>query len=196
MAAAGVVLAGGRSVRMGRDKALLVLDGSSLLEWAVHVLEQTTGEVIVVGRGRPSGWDIPARFVPDDLPGAGPLGGLLTGLRVARRPFVAVVACDMPFLEAATLRALLRLAPGYDAVVPRVDGQAQPLHAVYARGIGPAVQARLTAGKGSLLGLLDGLRVRWVDDDEMQAAGTPLHSLVNVNDPDDWRRVTAGDRRL
>ena len=133
-----MILAGGRSRRMGRDKADLQVGGQSLLVRTACVLSEVVDEILVVGRDSfSSALPHSVRAVPDEVPGIGPLGGLLSGLRRTTYPYAVVVACDLPFLDAGVLRHLLTLAPGYDAVVPFVGGHNQPLHAVYrADGVG------------------------------------------------------------
>ncbi len=149
----GVVLAGGQSSRMGRDKATLEFDGQPLVERCVAVLRQCFPEVIVVRR--------------DDVPGLGPIGGLLTALR--RAPEIFVVACDMPFLDAALIRAMAAQLAGYDAVA--IPGE--PLHAAYSARILPVVEAQIAAGDYSLNRLLSKLRVKTF-------GAAPI---VNVNTP-------------
>jgi molybdopterin-guanine dinucleotide biosynthesis protein A len=159
----GVVLAGGQSTRMGRDKATLEFDGQPLLERAVAVLRECFPEVMVIRQ--------------DDVPGLGPIGGLLTALR--RAPEIFVVACDMPFLDAALIREMAAQLPGYDAVA--IPGE--PLHAAYSARILPVVEAQIAAGDYSVQSLLSKLRVKTVE------AGP----IINVNTPEEleaaWQKL-------
>ena len=146
-------------------------------------------EVVVVGRCKEPDWKVEAHFVPDDLPGAGPLTGLLTGLRRIEGDVAVVVACDLPYLSAQVLRFLLHLAPGCEAVVPRIEERAQPLHAVYACSIRDTAARQMAAGRRDLQGLLVDLRVRWVGETEFTAAGLLLRSFYNVNTLGEWEDV-------
>lgn len=185
MRASGIILAGGASRRMGVDKATLALDGETLLARAVRIMAEVTDDVLVLGRpAREAGAGV--RYVPDDLPDAGPLGGILTGLRRSRYPYAAVVACDMPFLDAEIIHLLLRVAYGYDAAVPRVGGRIHPTLAVYSRGTIDAIERRLARGELTLSTLLEGLRVRWLDDEEIGEIGAGERTFRNVNTPLDW----------
>lgn len=179
---------------MGRDKALLERDGVTLLERTVCELQTISEDVIVVGRAV----HIPGvRGVPDERRGLGPIGGLLTGLRLARCPLVIAVACDHPFLDARALNVLVSLASGYEAVVPSMAGIAQPLHAVYRRTSIPTVEAYVAGGGRSLNGLLEKLSIRWVTEAEMAEIDPDHRSLLNVNTPEEWRRArsrSAGNR--
>ncbi len=163
-----VVLAGGRSARMGADKAGLEWEGATLLGRLVEALAPV-GEVVVV---RAPGQALPAlspgaRVVEDAVPGRGPLEGALAGLG-ALEPGTAAFLCavDMPLLDAAAARAVLAaLGPGYEAAVPRVAGRAQPLAAAYRAGpAAAAAAALLTGGARRMHDLLGALRVRWIDD--------------------------------
>ncbi|HFD40695.1 MAG TPA: molybdenum cofactor guanylyltransferase, partial [Anaerolineae bacterium] len=122
----GIVLAGGQSRRLGRDKALLEIEGRPLLARTVHTLAALSDDLIVVTNApeRYAPLGLPVRFVADEKPGIGSLMGLYSGLKAAHHPYALVVACDMPFLNPALLRYLLSLTAGYDIVIPRRDGLA------------------------------------------------------------------------
>jgi len=193
----GLILAGGASRRMGRDKPALTLDGRTLLDRTICVLAAVVDEVLVVGPRQQALSAPEVRVVQDDVPNAGPLGGLLAGLRRVSCSYAVTVACDLPFLEANVLRYLLDLSPGYDAVVPRVDGQNQTLHAVYASSVDAVIARHIARGQLKLDGVLPELTVRWVDEGELESAGLQLRSFTNVNTPADWnaaRRLAAEDR--
>lgn len=191
----GVVLAGGQSRRMGRDKALLELSGETLLARSLRVLAPLSDDLLVVGRD-PGESALPGvRAVPDDEPGLGPLGGLATALRHLRTDRALVVACDLPLLQPDLLRHLLALAHAHaaaaDAIVPRTAKGAEPLHAVYAAACLPAVEACLGAGERAVFALLGRLRTRYLEPPEWQRYDPEGLSFLNVNTPDDWRRIVA-----
>jgi len=129
----GVVLAGGRSSRMGRDKASIELGGRTLLQRAINLLAPHADDLLVIGNSVAHA-DPLARTIPDELPGQGPLGGLVTALKHARHELVVVVACDMPGLtEAFIERIQLEMTHHADAIVPEHDGLIEPLAACYHR---------------------------------------------------------------
>ena len=185
----GIILAGGLSRRLGSDKAALPIDGQTLLARTVRILASVVDEVLVIGRSQAPDLDPRVRLAPDDVPGLGPLGGMLTGLRRVRSPYTLIVACDLPFLRASILRHLLTLAPAYQAVIPLVDGRSQPLHAVYARDVQHTIAARLAANELSVESLLRELKVRWVPADELESLDPSHRSFVNVNTRADWEAV-------
>jgi molybdopterin-guanine dinucleotide biosynthesis protein A len=191
MPASAVVLAGGLGRRLGLDKALLRLDDRTLLVRAVAVCSLLSDDVQVVGRPSLAPDVPPVRLTPDTFPGAGPLGGLHAGLIGARHELVICAACDYPFLSSALLRLLLDHGTGRDAAVPLVGDTPHVLVAVYSRQILPAVEARLRARSYRVRSLLEDLDVSWIDEPEVRSIDPDLHSLLNVNTPQDWVRAQA-----
>jgi molybdopterin-guanine dinucleotide biosynthesis protein A len=133
----GIILAGGGSSRLGRDKASEPVNGRPLLQWAADRLEQAAAEIVVVkaaGQRLPSiETRKPLKVAEDILAGRGPLAGIHSGLQSASHDLSIAAGCDMPLLCVPLLRQLCHLADGYDVVMPTRGGQPQPLHAVYRR---------------------------------------------------------------
>ena len=183
---AGVVLAGGASRRMGRDKALLVLppSGETLAAAAARRLAAVCAEVLVADRGRSTVPGLPS--LPDGS-GRGPAAGLL-GAAAARpgRPLL-VLACDLPAVPVALLGCLLEIASGADLALPRWRGGLEPLCAVW----GPAALARLAErverGLYALhpLATDEGLTVRFLEDERLDRFGPAEKLFRNVNTPED-----------
>ncbi len=188
---AGIILAGGRSVRMGTDKALLEMHGETLLARTVRIVSAIASSVVVVGRtGLPP--DVRGvNAVPDDVPNAGPLGGIATGLRLIGEEYALVVSCDLPFLTVEMLRLLLQNAAGCDAVVPVWGGRLQPTCALYRRSCCPVFTALIEAGELRVRSALDGMRLCRLGPAELAAAGCGGLTLSNANTPDEWRAVLA-----
>ena len=191
-----VILAGGHSRRMGRDKAALPAGDGTLIEHLARRLAAVVDETIVAGGSmRPPIEG--ARFVPDYHPGLGPLAGVLAGLTAARQPLVWVVGCDLPDVEPALGRLLLALAGDYDAVVPRPEDQPEGVCALYVRELAPRIGALLDAGVRSIKSLLDRSTVRYVASDELRAVDPGLRSFRNINTPADyeaWLRAQPASR--
>lgn len=188
-AASGIVLAGGQSRRMGRDKALLSHGGETMLARVLGMVGGVVDDMVVVGRQSETE-HLGARWVEDEVPGLGPLGGLITGLRLARHPSVLVVACDMPFIRSDVLRCILRYLPSFDAAVPVVDKRPQPLLAAYSATILPTLERRLAQGQLGVQSMLEDIRTRWIGPHELAGVDATWQSFVNVNTPADWRAVT------
>ncbi|MBI4497370.1 MAG: molybdenum cofactor guanylyltransferase [Chloroflexi bacterium] len=194
VAAAGAVLAGGRSRRMGQDKALLRLAGRTLLERALDTLRSVAQEVLVIGPPERAALAGGARLVPDAFPGTGPLGAIATALQAIQSDRAVLVACDMPFLSAPLLRYLVACSEGYDVTLPRTAAHTEQLHAVYHRACLPAILEQLAAGDLKIDRFFAKVRVRYVDETELRAIDPDLRSLWNLNTPEDWanaRRILA-----
>ncbi len=185
-----IILAGGKSQRMGRDKASLLLGEQTLLERVAATMQQVFPLVIVSVRQLRPDIDLPQ--VCDEpaehgkQASAGPLAGLAAGLAQITTPWAFVVACDMPFVAAAMVELLAKSRSGHQAVVPVVQGHQQPLAAFYARRCLGAVRAHLASGgKNSLRAILEQLQVRYVDESELLIADPALRSFFDLDTPVD-----------
>ena len=180
-----VILAGGRSRRMGYDKATLPAGDVTLIEHLARRLAPVVDEIIIAGgsvRAPLEG----ARVVPDPQPGLGPLAGLLAGLTAATERHVWVVGCDLPDVEPA-LGGLLRVLAGdHEAVVPRPEEEPEGVCALYLRELAPRIEALLAAGERSIRALLDRSIVRYVAANELRAVDPELRSFRNINTPTDY----------
>lgn len=193
MTLTGVILAGGGSTRMGPDKALVQVGGTSLLEGVARAAVQALHAVWVVGRDRPLDWPFDeVTFRVDDRVGEGPMGGLLTALRATETDVLAL-ACDMPALRPAAIEWLVEAAGGdraRDGLVVVKGGRLEPLFAVYRRAVLPRVESRLAAGRRSLMGLLEAGEFT-----RAQAPWDIAEQLVNINRPEDLARYLASEAR-
>ena len=191
----GVVLAGGKSRRLGRDKAVEPVGGEPLIARVIGRLTRVVGESIVVVNKAERGGELPlppsARVVTDLYPGGGSLGGIFTGLKAARNEWVIVAACDMPFLNAELFAHLLSLRSGYDAVVPMLDGRPEPTHAAYSKACLPHMERRLEAGDLKIAGFFDTVRVRYLAQEEVEKFDPDRLSFFNINTQDDLDRALA-----
>jgi len=179
------IQAGGRSERIGRDKALMPLAGRPLI---VHILERSAplGDEVLVTTNSPDAFAfLGVRLVADERPGAGALAGLRTALRAARHDVVLVLACDLPFVCVPLLEHMLGLAAQADAVVPRWRGELEPLHAVYRRSCLPAIDLALAEGRQRMISFLPAIRATIIEEDQV-AVFDPLGlTFFNINTPDD-----------
>lgn len=175
-------MAGGLSSRFGQDKARYPYLGKPLLRWVLEGLQEAGERFVVAGR------DYPEFGVPvyaDLFSGGGAMSGLYTALAHARSDWVAVAACDQPFLGAEYWGYLLGQAQaGYQAVVASSGGTLEPLGALYHKGLGPTVLERLRSGNFGLQALLGEVPVLRADADELTRRFGPL-LFTNVNVPGD-----------
>ena len=184
--ATGILLAGGKSSRMNRNKAFLELGGRPLVERSLAVLQTVFTEVLI-SSNKPelfARYDVPV--IKDEILGRGPLEGLYQGLKVATYDEAFFVACDMPFLEAELIRLLAKWIPEYDIVVPRLQSGPHPLHAFYHRRCLPAIKRNLEAGRLKVSDFCQACSVRYVEETELQAFDNLSKVFCNVNTPEDW----------
>jgi molybdopterin-guanine dinucleotide biosynthesis protein A len=180
-----VILAGGRSRRMGHDKATLPAGDGTLIEHLARRLAPVVDETIIAGGSVEPAFE-GARVVADHNPGLGPLAGMLAGFAAATRRHVWVVACDLPDVEPALGGVLLALAGDYEAVVPRPHQEPEGVCALYVRELAPRIETLLEAGQRSIKSLLDRSIVRYVALDELRAVDPQLRSFRNINTPADY----------
>lgn len=177
-----VILAGGESKRMGRDKANLMLDGQTLLQHVIATMQQVFPQVIIsVREARP---EIALPQVCDAPDVHGPLAGVIAALAQIKTPWAFIVACDMPFVRPALIETLGGYRAGHQAVVPVVQGHAQSLAAFYARGVTDVMRAHLAhGGKNSLRATFELLHTRYVDETELLEADPALRSFFDLDTP-------------
>jgi len=182
----GIILAGGLSTRIGRDKGGLTLGGSPLGQRVVETIGSIFEEVIYVTNdpmNAPAGPRI--KLAKDEVPHLGPLGGILAGLRVSDASRSFIVGYDMPFATKAVIDFLVRYAPGADAVVVRRDDKLEPLHAVYSRTCISAISEQLSSGNNRIIAFYDRIKVTFVDEAELRTVDPELRSFFNVNTLED-----------
>jgi molybdopterin-guanine dinucleotide biosynthesis protein A len=186
-----VIMAGGDSQRMGRDKASLVLGEQTLMQRVAEIMQVVFPQVVVSVRTPRA--DIALPQVCDVFSDLGPLAGLCAGLDYASQdgvPWIFAVATDMPFLRPALIEQLANYRSGVDAVVPLVDGHPQPLAAFYSIDALPAVRALATGeGKRSLRAALERLQVAYVHAADLITADPGLDSFVDLDTPEDLAKA-------
>lgn len=182
------VLAGGRSRRMGRDKAFLPLGRSTLIEETVRPLERFFDEVLIAVSPGQTAPPLPWKTVEDDVAGEGPLRGILTGLRSARNEACFILACDAPGLSPAVVRKIVDASEGVDIAVAVTDGGLrEPLLGVYRKSVISEIEALLQSGERSILPLFGRVKTREV---RFERGDLP----ANVNTPEDYRALPGNKR--
>jgi molybdopterin-guanine dinucleotide biosynthesis protein A len=177
----GVVLAGGRSTRMGFNKALLEFDGARLIERLVWTIRPLFREIAIVANDADTYAYLGLPIWPDRIPGKGALGGIYTAVFHSSFPQTFCIACDMPFPHPTVIASLRDLAPGYDVVVPRTANGYQPLHAVYSKTCLPSMEAMIRADRLKIDRLFPVVRLRTVEEHELRPLDPSLLCFVNVN---------------
>jgi molybdenum cofactor guanylyltransferase len=184
-----VILAGGRSSRMGSNKALLDIGGKPLIQTLIERILPVTDRILLSSNDAEIYKFLDFPVVPDHFREQGPLAGLHAAMLRQPSPLYLLLACDLPNLKTSLLETLLSLTTGYDAVIPRtLDGLAHPLCAVYKPTCLPAIERALARGANKVIQtfLNESLAVRWVDPDEGNFEDA---DLANLNTPEDLRNL-------
>jgi len=185
----GAILAGGESRRMGSNKALIEIGGVRLIERTVSVLSGVFDDVLIAAVDLAPYEGLGARLVTDIVPGAGSLGGIYTALCSSGSEQTFICACDMPGLDARSVRRIIEEAGGADIVLPRTGRRLHPLHALYSRAcIGP-VRAMIEAKDLRVGALLDKVSTMELRPEDF--GGLPIErSVENMNTREDLKRLT------
>ncbi|MFA5374492.1 MAG: molybdenum cofactor guanylyltransferase [Dehalococcoidia bacterium] len=186
-----IVLAGGKSSRLGRDKALEKIGGRYLIERVIGSLSQLGDDIIVVTAAPNQLSDLNVEKVIDTYPRTGAKVGLCTGINASLSFYSLVVACDMPFLNIDLLRYLLDSASGFDAVIPRIGDKIEPLHAVYSKNCIPVLEEQIRKDKLKISDLFSEINVRYVEAAEIERYDQRHLSLFNINSEADLKRAKA-----
>ena len=183
----GVILAGGKSRRMGEDKRYLVVGEQTLLERGLGVIRSIFQEVLIVIAQDSPPLDVDAKVVRDLLPDCGSLGGLYTGLMQATTPWIFVVACDMPFLDQAVIDQFTSRRATADIVMAKLDARLHPMHALYGKRCLPALEQMIQARQLKIQEIVSqsSLRVQYVTEAELLTIDPSWRSFQNVNTPSD-----------
>ena len=183
-----VVNAGGKSSRMGRDKALARIGGRTMIE---QIITQTggLGDTIIITNTPEQYAFLGLPLVPDILPDKGALGGLYTAIYAATQPYALVLACDMPFVNRPLLEYALSLAPDFEAVIPRLSGEAEPFRAIYGKACLEPIRRALDAGKMRIISFFPDIRLRWLEEDEVKQFDPDLLTFMNCNTPEELEAV-------
>ncbi len=181
-----LILVGGASSRMGRNKALVPVGGMRLIERVVGAVQPLGDEILLIANEPESYAFLGLPCIPDQQPNYGPLMGLYSGLAAARHELAVLVACDMPFLSTDLLGYMLAAAAAADVVIPRTEDGQHPLHAVYRRSTClPAIAAAIAQGKRRMIAFHDQVRVREIGEEEMAPLDPTGLALLNVNTPEE-----------
>ena len=194
MTVTSIILAGGRSSRLGREKHAEVIAGKSLIERAISRLSSLSAEILIVISQRQAGASLSFRYpeaktVVDLYPGKGSLGGIFSGLVHSTCFLNLVVACDMPFLNLELLRYMVELSKGFDVVIPRIGDKMEPLHAIYSRNCLGPMESLLKQDKLKVTAFFDSVRVRYVEKDELDRYDPGHLSFFNINTQADLEKA-------
>ena len=185
------MLAGGRSRRLGCNKALEQFGDRPLIQRVIDTITHLDDDIVVVAasKGQLPQLDDRIRTAIDRYPISGALVGIFTGLKSARSQHCLTVACDMPFLNIDLLRYMISVSEACDAVIPRMGDMIEPLHAVYSKDCIEPIQLQIDSGNLKISDLLSKIRVRYIDREEIECYDPQHLSFMNVNSESDLKKA-------
>ena len=187
-----IILAGGKSSRLGRSKALQVIEDKSLIQWVVDRLAILSTEIIIAtahGEAIPCSSAVRLKTVADIYPGKGPLVGIYSGLIASSSPRAIVVGCDTPFLSVGLLEYMIQICPTFDVVIPRIKNKLEPLCAVYSKDCSGPIQGLLEQDERRIRKFFSMVKVKYVEEDEINKFDPKHLSFFNINNQDDLERA-------
>ncbi len=188
-----IILAGGKSSRMGMDKALLKLNNLTLIVGALEKIRVLFDEIIIVTSQSVKYNFKGIKEVVDIFPGQGPLGGIHAGLKTAKYEKAFVVACDMPFWEPDIVKRLWDAATDYDAAVPKKDSFLEPLFAVYSKACLPAIEECFKQNLLSVFDFYQSVKINYVEKDDLLSFTNSKRAFLNINTPEEYYKITNQD---
>jgi molybdopterin-guanine dinucleotide biosynthesis protein A len=192
------ILSGGKSSRMGTDKALLPIEGKTMIEHIIAQVNDIGDEVIVItntpGQYKFLGLPLFADVIPDK----GALGGLYTAIDAASHPHTLILACDMPFVNRDLLRYMISLTPEADAIIPKIaapdgekkkSGMAEPLRAIYSKTCLAPIRKCIDEDNLKMIAFFRDITLRWVDEEEIRKFDPQLVTFMNANTPEELGEI-------
>lgn len=187
-----IILAGGKSSRLGRSKALQIIEGKSLIQRVVDRLAILSTEIIIVtahGEAIPCSSAVRIKTVADIYSVKGSLVGIYSGLIASSSLRAVVVGCDMPFLSVGLLEYMTQICSTFDVVVPRIKDKLEPLCAVYSKSCLVPIQELLEQNELMITKFFSVVKVKYVEEDEINSFDPEHLSFFNINSQDDLERA-------
>jgi molybdopterin-guanine dinucleotide biosynthesis protein A len=185
----GIILSGGKSSRMGKNKAFIEIDGVPIIQRIHNLFKTLFSEIVIVTNEVELFQNFEAKIYRDLIPDQGALGGLYTGIYYSSFLHAFCVACDMPFLKGSVIRYLIEKMEDYDVVVPRTKDGLHPLHAIYSRNCLDAIKKIIEHGQFKIMDFYPMVKVNIVEESEFRTLDLARESFLNVNTPEELRFI-------
>lgn len=189
---AAIILAGGKSIRMGENKAFIEVDGVPIISRIYSLFKELFEEVIIVTNQKDLFKNLDSRIYTDLVPDKGALGGLYTGIFFSSFQYSFCVACDMPFIKKALVQYLIKNTKDEDVIVPRTSDGLQPLHAIYSKNCLEPIRKIIEQGKYKIIDFYRLVRVRIVEENDFLLLDPFRESFINVNTPEELLYIREG----
>ena len=188
--ATAIILAGGKNTRIARNKAFIQLStGETILQHTMNILQEIFPEIIIVTNQKDAYLEFNVQVVEDLIKESGPLGGIFTGLCYSTFKHNFVVACDMPFTKPTLIKLLLEKSETYDVVIPEIDGEVEPLFALYSKNCIPVMFEHLQKQNLKMREILGKLQVKRIGAEEIDRLDPEHLSFFNINTEEDLKRA-------
>ena len=186
----GIILVGGKSRRMGRDKAFLEIGGKTMFEKVFEAFSENFSRIVLIGdrAERFAGYHVP--IYADLFPGSA-LGGLYTGLYYSKTDYIFVSSCDLPYPSGRVISHICRFVGDCDAVVPKLEHGYEPLFAAYAKGGLVPIKGMLEAGNYCVYDLYPLITVKDVSKEELETVVESPYAFINLNTPAEYEALKA-----
>jgi len=181
----GIILSGGRSLRMGQNKAFIQIEGLPIIERICTLFKQVFREVIIVTNETELFQNLGSKIYTDIIPNKGALGGLYTGIYCSIFEYSFCVACDMPLINKSLVQFLIQNIRGEDVIVPRTKDGLQPLHALYSKNCLNAMKETIERGKYKILDFYSRVKVKIIEEEDFICLDPSKASFINVNTPEE-----------
>lgn len=189
-----IILVGGKSRRMGFNKAFLKYGNTTFIEHQIKRLSKIFNEIILSTNDAGIYAHLNLPIVSDVIPEKGPLSGICAGLVRATSSHAFVIACDMPFIQEKVIMYLKEQIDSYDVVVPKTSRGLEPLHAFYSKNCIQPMYRCLNEGRLRIIDFFPEVKVRIVDEQEFKELNQPAQSLINLNTPEEYENYCDNER--
>ena len=191
----GVILAGGKSSRYGRNKSFVKVNGIPLIERVIREVKNVFQDVIIITNTPDEYAYLNFPMFEDLIKGLGPLGGIYTGLRSLQTGSGFFVACDMPTISQKLIKYMVGNRRDHDVVIPRIAGRLEPLFALYSQRCLPPIKTLIDARQYQIFGFLGEVSVRYIEEEEIRPIDCELRTFFNINRPEELNQFLAAIRQ-
>lgn len=183
--ATGIILAGGKSIRMGENKAFIEIEGAPIIHRIHNLFKELFREIMIVTNQKELFSNLDSKIYNDLLPNKGVLGGLYTGIFFSTFNYSFCVACDMPFIKKPLVQYLMGHIQDddVDVIVPRTKDGLQPLHAIYSKNCLEPIKKIIDQGKYKIIDIYDMVKVKIIQENDFISFDPLSESFINVNTP-------------
>jgi molybdenum cofactor guanylyltransferase len=192
----GIILSGGKSVRMGENKAFIEIDGVPIIHRIYSLFKELFQEIIIVTNQKELFSNINSKIYTDLLPNQGALGGLYTGLFFSNFSHSFCVACDMPFIKKSLVKYLIKNIEDYDVIVPLTKDGLQPLHAIYSKNCLDPIKKTIEKGKYKIIDFYSLVKVKILKEEDFGFLDPLRESFINVNTPEELFSIKKGKKAV